>query len=103
MTNFFNQFSGGTTLGTVTMILALVFAICAIAFTLLSLKVESRVFKIIASIVLPVLAITCTFALLFIRLGALSGVLSYFVGFGIAVLCEALSFVLAYAFNGKKI
>ena len=76
-----------------TFILAIIATALSIAFIFLTFKKEvGNVFKVFSHIVLPVLAITLLFSLMFMRLGTFSDVISYVVAFGIAVCCELIAF-----------
>ena len=90
---FIGAFANYTGFELATFILALVATALSIAFIFLTLKREvGNVFKVFSHIVLPVLTITLLFSLLFMRLGTFSDLLSYVVGFGIAVCCELIAF-----------
>ena len=94
---FMTGLTGNTALGITTLILALIATIVTVAFVLLTFRgTMSKIFKVFALLILPVLSIMFWFALMFAKLGTFGGVLCYVVGFGIAVVCELLAFAIAY-------
>jgi len=101
---FSQAFTSYTTLELITFIIGIVAITAAIAFIFLSFKaIAGKVFKIFSHIVLPVIAITFLFALMFMRLGVFTALLSFVVGFGIAVGCELIAFGVTILICRKEI
>ena len=93
---FSQAFTSYSTLELITFIIAIVAVTMAIAFILLSFKeATGKVLKLIALVILPVVAITFLFALMFMRLNIFSELLSFVVSFGIAVVCELIAVAVA--------
>jgi len=100
---FINAFSTYSTIELVAFIIGVIAVAMTIAFIFLSFKAETgRIFKLFSHLVLPVLAITFLFALMFMRLNVVSDVLAFVIGFGIAVVCELIAFAVAYVVFKRK-
>jgi len=100
---FANAFNTYNTLELVTFIIAIVAVVATIAFIFLSFKaVTGKVFKLFSHLILPVIAITFLFALMFMRLNTFSDILSFVVGFGIAVVCELIAFGVALLITKRQ-
>ncbi len=101
---FADAFTNYSTLELITFIIGIVAIIAAIAFIFLSFKeIAGKVFKLFSHIILPVIAITFLFALMFMRLNIFSDILSFVVGFGIAVGCELIAFGVALLICRKSL
>ena len=96
-------FASYSTLEIVTFILAIVFVAVAVSFIFLTFKNSmGKVFKIFSHLIMPVLAVTFLFALMFLRLNVFSAIVSFVVAFGIAVCCELIAFGVAYLIAKRK-
>ena len=100
---FIGAFSTYNTIELVSFILGIIAVAMTIAFIFLSFKAETgKIFKLFSHLILPVIAITILFALMFMRLNVVSDVLAFVIGFGIAVACELIAFAVAYLVYKKK-